>query len=214
MRILIFGHSDTAGFGLRDPGQAWPRLLEAGLRTAGLADAEVVHRRFNILRPGPVGYIDSQVGMLNPDVFVLPLTGYTFSLPLVSVSVRRRFGASAERLYLRFEAAVSEALTPEGQLKRRTNALARRFARRVLGQATQMPLATAIEMHEEVIRALSAREGLRVVVISTSLNAHSFQQREPWANSQIHAFNSALQRVAAEHRMEWVAQHSTTPRRK
>ena len=203
MRVLVFGHSDTHGLGLSDREQAWPRLLEAHLENASFGQAEVIHRRLNLLRPGPLEYIDAELKKHDPGVVVLALTSVTFSLPLVSVSVRRRFGARAARRYLRFEGVVTGALPPAAGAKR-ADAVARWLARRLLGQATHMSLATATEMHIEVLRRLSAHEGLRVVVISASLLAQSFQQREPWANPQIQAFNGALQKRAEEYRMEWV----------
>ena len=203
MRVLVFGHSDTHGLGLSDREQAWPRLLEAHLENASFGQAEVIHRRLNLLRPGPLEYIDAELKKHDPRVVVLALTSVTFSLPLVSVSVRRRFGARAARRYLRFEGVVTGALPSAGGAKR-SAAVVRWLARRLLGQATHMSLATATEMHIEVLRRLSAHEGLRVVVISASLLAQSFQQREPWANPQIQAFNGALQKRAEEYRMEWV----------
>lgn len=204
LRVLIFGHSDTIGVGLSDRGKAWPRLLGQQLKTADLRDAEIIHRRFNILRPGPLEYLDAEVGEHNPDVFVFPLTSTTFSLPLVRIAVRRRFGARAERVYLRLEGRVSDSVAPQSWFQRRANAAAKRLARTVLGQATHMPLATAIEMYGDVLRRLAAHEGLRVIVKSASLRPESFQKREPWAKSQIESFNNALREVAGKHRMEWL----------
>ena len=203
MRVLVFGHSDTHGLGLNDRNQAWPRLLEAQLENASFEQAAVIHRRLNLLRPGPLEYLDAELEMHDPSVVVLALTSVTFSLPLVSVSVRRRFGARAAKRYLRFEGVVTGAL-PSAAGAKRADVFARWLARRLLGQATHMSVATATEMHLEVLRRLSAHEGLRVVVISASLLAQSFQQREPWANAQIHAFNGALHERAEEYRMEWV----------
>ena len=203
MRVLVFGHSDTHGLGLSDREQAWPRLLEAHLENASSDQAEVIHRRLNLLRPGPLEYLDGELKKHDPGVVVLALTSVTFSLPLVSVSVRRRFGARAAKRYLRFEGVVTGALPPAASAKR-ADIFARWLARRLLGQATHMSLATATEMHTEVLRRLSAHEGLRVAVISASLLAQSFQQREPWASAQIQAFNGALQKRAEEYRMEWV----------
>ena len=70
MRVLVFGHSDTHGLGLSDREQAWPRLLEAHLENASSEQAEVIHRRLNILRPGPLEYIDAELKKHDPGVVV------------------------------------------------------------------------------------------------------------------------------------------------
>ncbi len=203
MRVLIFGHSDTAGVGLSDPEQAWPRLLRSLLQGSATEGAATIHRRLNILRPEPLRYVDAELDEHEPDVVVLSLTSVTFGLPLVSVSVRRRFGARVARLYLRFEGTVNGTLAPAAG-RSGANSAARWVARRVLGQGTHMPPGKATEMYAEVLRRISAREGLRVIVISASLLGQTFQQREPWANAQIRAFNGALQKAAEEYRMEWI----------
>lgn len=203
MRVLVFGHSDTAGVALRAHAQAWPRLLEGHLQRVMPGDAEVIHRRLNILRPGPLEYMDAELEMHRPDVAVLALTSVTFSLPLVSVAVRRRFGARVARRYLHLEGWVAGSLTSttggrEGQ------GVGRWVARRLLGSATHLALPAATEIHIELLRRLSMHEGLRVIVISASLLSGPFQRREPWARPQIEAFNRALQEAAAHHRLEWV----------
>ncbi|HMO53498.1 MAG TPA: SGNH/GDSL hydrolase family protein, partial [Tepidiformaceae bacterium] len=99
-----------------------------------------------------------------PDLVILVVGSYLCAVALVSEQVRHRFGARAHRWYVALERRFDRRTRPSGGTPGRTNSLARRIVRRVIGARPYATVEEVAGCYEEMLRRLASREGMQVVV--------------------------------------------------
>ena len=73
---------------------AWPWLVAQSLETAGSAWA-LTHTRYYATAPGALGYLERQLGASAPDVVILSVTLYAYSMRTVANRIRHVAGKRA-----------------------------------------------------------------------------------------------------------------------
>jgi lysophospholipase L1-like esterase len=165
VKILVLGNSDTDG-SFAEPHTLWP---EAARRVAEreLGEAvELTEARFAAAVAGADAYAERRVREAAPDVVILPMGTFAFSVGFVSVRVRARYGKRAGDWYKRLEDALDRRTRRKGGRPGRGGMLARRAARRIIGTQPQATADQLAENYRDILRALSRVEHVDVALVS------------------------------------------------
>ncbi|MFN0096258.1 MAG: hypothetical protein ACKVVT_15970 [Dehalococcoidia bacterium] len=200
--LFIPGHSDS-GADYLDPGQQpWPEQIASWLSEATGRPFELRTKRFFPAGPGAANYFLKVVDESQADAVVIPLSLFTCVVPVVSESVRARFGARAHRLFLRFEGGFQGRTTSSGT-GRTANRWARRLARRVLGTRTFASPDEVFAIYSGILAGLAARESILVHVMGDAAFAPELQRREPALVPAIAAFKERIVPLVRQYRFTW-----------
>lgn len=201
MRWVIIGHSGTQA-GPATVRHVWPELL-GPLLTAKLGEPSDV-RAFRFWPAGPtaVDYAMSRVNDLAPDAVVLGINHYPCVVPLVSESVRRRFGVRAERLFKLLERqnqgrSKDGGLSPYGRF-------VRRLARRVLGATVRLRVEDSAATYSEILERLAQREGIEVFVLAEAHLGSTVRALHPRIDLEIGRLHAPIRAIAESHRIPWL----------
>jgi hypothetical protein len=142
------------------------------------------------------------VNDLTPDAVVLGINHYPCVVPLVSESVRQRFGERAERLFKLLERqnqgrSKDGGLSPYGRF-------ARRLARRVLGAAVRLQVEEVSAIYSEVLERLARREGIEVFVLAEARLGSTVRSLHPRIDLEIDRLHAPIRAVAESHRIPWL----------
>lgn len=165
MRVTVLGQSASAGNGLADTSLAWPWLMKAAIEEHTGGPIELTHVSVVANGPRAVDYAMGKVESSSPDLVILVVGSYLCAVALVSEQVRHRFGARAHRWYQSLERRFDKTTRPKGGVPGRTNSLARRIVRKVIGARPYATVEDVAGCYEEMLRRLASREGLQVVVM-------------------------------------------------
>ena len=203
MRCLVLGHSGTAGFGLSSLAETWPVLFEKRLAAHGPGQWGVSSVPLHPVGSRAADYALSRVEASRPDLVVLSLNAYPCVVPVVSASVRQRFGRRAERLYNRTERVFERVSSRRGPGASAVNRVGRGLGRRLLGAR---PLATVDEVgnvYREILRRLASSEGVQVVVLAEAMFGEGVRNRVPSIEREATRLQGMVRPVAEEHRFLW-----------
>lgn len=204
MRCLVLGHSGTAGFGLQSPAQTWPAVL--GNLLTGSGDEAWIVSAIPLFPVGDraVDYAIRRVQEIEPDMVVLPLNAYPCAVPVVSASVRHRFGTRAERLYMRLERAVEQGLGKrDGGKGAALRTVGQRWARLVLGTQAMTTVEEVGRVYREILRRLARLEGVQVVVLAEAPFGDSVRRRSRGLSGMVRELHGLVRHTAEDHRFLW-----------
>ena len=163
MRILVLGNSDTRGDFAA--GATWPEVARASLSANG--DDVVLHEeRFSALTPTAAEYARRKVAEFEPDIVVVPLGTFAFSVGFTWVRVQRLFGQRIADRYRRAEEAFDTHTRPAGQAPGRLNNAARRITRRIIGARPLTTRDSLVESYRHLLQVLAQPEGLDVLLVA------------------------------------------------
>lgn len=202
MRCVVLGHSGTAGFGLDSQSHTWPALLQERLNASG-GGWEVTSVPLHPAGPRAVDYAVSRVEAASPDLVILSLNAYPCAVSLVSASVRHRFGARAERIYVRAESRVTRGRVSQPRPVAPDDGFARRWARRILGARTITSPAEVGGVYDGILRRLAQFEGIQVAVLAEALFSDSVRARVPEVERRVREMQAIVRPVADERRFLW-----------
>jgi lysophospholipase L1-like esterase len=160
--ILYLGRSDLKGYGLRDPDNAWPLVLERQLEEqTGL---EILTERRTLRMEGdPTSYIRTACAETTPDIVVMLLTAYDFAVARVQDRLTQRLG----KRFGDFARTV-EVKTAPSDPRKKPNAIhraIRRAARSFFGTAPMRTRAEVVRTIDRAFSALASQEGVPVVLM-------------------------------------------------
>lgn len=203
MRIAVLGNSDTSGLFLAAGEKSWPVLLRERLPESLGEDVAVDSWRWAPFNPDAVDRALGLVDRADPDIVILTLASFWCTVGTVRAGVDRRFGKRAGRLYGRAEAAYRSRFERHGPPGTAANGLGRRVSRRLLGAATYMSLDAFIATYAELIRALSQREHLLVLVLGDHHFNERLRQRVRAISPAIERIEAAIRPLVRERQLDW-----------
>lgn len=198
MQCLVVGHSGTAGYGLPSAEEAWPSILQRLLNRDGAEDWSVSPVPLHPVGNKAVGYAASRVAAFSPDVVILSLNTYPCCVPIVSASIRRRFGARAERAYRALESRFERSVASN-----RPNAFGRRMARRAFGARPLASVEEVTAVYTGILRNLARLERVEVLVLAEAPFSSEVQRRVPNLTARVGGMFRELRAIADEHRFTW-----------
>lgn len=201
MRLLVIGSSDTGGGSLADPALAYPRLVGQELGAAIGEAIEVVNLPVVHVGPKAVPRVVDALGKHQPDIVIFGYGAYAFIIATVANRVRRRYGERAYRFYhkieRRFETATASPIGGEGA---RLNRWGRWLAHRVIGAETQAGQEEVTGIQVEILRELSQRERLIVVMLGAPDVPASLVRDNKMANVLLDEHRKRMTHIAIGHR--------------
>lgn len=203
MRILILDQSDSAGAGLADLEDAWPRRMARELERTTFGRPEVIDLWLHA-RPGVGAYVRRRLDEHRPDVVILVLSAHLFVSQGISSHLQQRLPRGLYAAYgaaLRLFKAGAERAGSSGRLVDRT---LRRQARRLLRVRPSMGAEEVSSAYAEVIHELARREDLLVVVSGGTSYARHLQRELPGLAAAIARFNAGLRLLVERHHMRWL----------
>lgn len=203
MRISVLGNSDTTGR-LLEPGEpSWPELLREQLPAELHEPVEVDSWRFAPYRPDALTYALELVDNAKPDFVIVPLASYWCAYSTVQFGIENRFGARAARLAAGIEASYSRRFEHPGPLGAHRNTRLRRLTRRVAGAGTLLSVGQFIESYSMLIRELSRREELQVIVLGDHHFSPGIRTTMPAIRGIIERIERSIRPVVEERRLTW-----------
>lgn|GEM_PF-4366652 len=163
VRVLVLGNSDTRGEFA--PGPTWVQVARERLNT-GEPGYEFVERGFGPLGDTAAAFAGRLVGQHEPDLVVVPLGTFLFTVGFTWPRVRRVFGQRVADAYRRAEEAFDTRTRPSGAPPGRTNTMARRAARRILGTRPIARRTDVEDAYGRVLQELARHENLDVLLVA------------------------------------------------
>ena len=203
MQCVVLGHSGTAGLGLESVAKTWPVLFEHHLNGAAIADWAVSAVPLFPVGSRAIDYALARVEQVQPDLVVLSLNAYPCVVPVVSASIRHRFGKRAERLYGRVERKLDKRGAVSRGSGAATNRVAQRWARRLLGTRTLTSVDEVGRVYAEILRGLARLEGVQVAVLAEATFGESIRQRVPRLAEHVTKLQGLVRPTAYDHRFLW-----------
>jgi hypothetical protein len=197
--MLVIGSSDTGGRSLSDPSQAWPNLVAAELGTALGQPVEPVDVPIIWMGPKAVPRALKALDEDQPEVVVFAYGAFHFIIATVEQRVLHRYGKRAHRLYKRLERRFEKSTRSDGAPPKRVNHLGRRIARRIIGVDTPSTREEVTALQSEVLRELSQREGVVVVMLAAPDVPGWMVQDNPRANLLLGAHREHMTQIGVGH---------------
>ncbi|MGH2608515.1 MAG: hypothetical protein ACRDHF_05445 [Tepidiformaceae bacterium] len=200
MKILVLGNSDTAG--VFSGGKTWSAIVADGLAERRDEPVELHEIGFSVLGPTAAPYAERKVRELEPELVILPVGTFAFTIGFVWKRVERLFGKRAGRRYKRLEDRFDASTRGRGTLRDGINRAGRATVRRLLG--TQ-PLGTQREVtdgYARVITALARFEDAQVVLVAHAARGKHHHRRGALARRAV--FLADVERAAQAHHFTWV----------
>jgi lysophospholipase L1-like esterase len=165
-RVLVLGNSDTRGEFA--PAPTWTQVARERLNADG-PDYDFVERSFSPLGDSAPAFVQRLVSEHQPDLVVLPLGTFLFTVGFTWPRVRKLFGARMANRYRKAEEAFDTKTRSTGEQPGRLNTLGRRAARRALGTQPIMRRRQLEESYVRVLQALARQEDLEVIIVAYPL---------------------------------------------
>jgi hypothetical protein len=159
LRVLVLGNSDTRGEFA--PGPTWTQIAQSRLPSD-----EFVERGFSPIGETAPAFVERLVQQHEPDLVVLPLGTFLFTVAFTWPRVRRLLGSRLASRYRQAEEAFDAKTRPVGEPPGRLNTFARRSARRLLGTRPIVRRHELEAAYERVLQVLARHEDLDVLLVA------------------------------------------------
>lgn len=164
VRLLVLGNSDTQGRFVDGP--TWSAVLRDTLRSDLDEAVELTETGFSAISAGAASFAERKVRELEPDVVVLPLGTFAFTVGFTWKRLERLFGRRIAQRYRRAEEAFDRRTREDGHEPRRVNRLARTAIRSALGTEPLISQATLRRNYADILRAIARIENVDVVLVA------------------------------------------------
>ena len=200
MKVLVLGNSDTAG--AFHGGRLWTDIVRDGLAEhRGLTAFEEMN--LLVVSPRAPSAVEARVRHFQPDLVIMPIGSFVWSVTFVSMRVRKLMGRRVGGIYRRAESAFDARTRRKGTARDRANRVTRAVARRLIGAA---PFAT-VEQTTQAIRntlAVLARiEKTQVAVIGYPPESPEFLLGKLGRLRE--QFVADIERAARQHHFLWIS---------
>lgn len=212
MRILILGHSTSAGEGLPGREYAWPWLNAAAFERETGEAVDVVHVNFVALGSRAVPFALGKVDEAAPDLVIFSMGSYLCAIETVGERVRKRFGARLHGWFRKAEHSLDTRTRTGGPAARRTNRIGRTIARRLIGTAGYTSVESICEVYEDLLHALARREGIHTLVFCEPGWPAQTVKENPRAQEKLEAIQRHIRPIVDRHHFLWADAEDTYSR--
>lgn len=164
MNILVLGNSDTRGTFVDGP--TWTAVLRMAVATRSGAPVDLSEVAFSAVSASGPAYAERKIRELRPDVVILPLGTFAFSVGFTWKRIERLFGKRIAARYRRAEEAFDRRTREPGNEPRRLNRLGRNAARRIVGTQPLVSQRQLTDSYLEVIRAVARVEDVDLLLVA------------------------------------------------
>ncbi len=162
MKALILGDSDSDGS--RTGGVNWPDMVVADLSASGM-ELEFGSVRFSAIPTNSPTYAERKVRELAPDIVIVPISAWVFTIQFVEYRVERLLGKRAARLYKRWETRFEHATRKGAAQPAGMNKAGRSLIRGIIGTESQTSAAQLAANYHELFRVLARFENTQIVAM-------------------------------------------------
>ncbi len=164
MKILLLGNSDTQGIFVDGP--TWAGVLREVLANDLGTEVTVTEVKFSAVSPAGPAYAERKVRELQPDLVVLPLGTFAFTVGFSWKRIERLFGERMGARYRRAEEAFDKRTRQAGDEPPRFNRAARKFVRRLIGTQPLTSQERLTANYGDVIRTISRIEDVDLLLVA------------------------------------------------
>jgi lysophospholipase L1-like esterase len=162
--ILILGNSDTQGRFVDGP--TWSGVLQSLLAADLDEPVTVTEVGFSAVSTSGAAYAERKVRELRPDLVVLPLGTFAFTVGFSWKRIESLFGKRIGARYRRTEEAFDRRTREPGNEPRRLNRLVRKTIRRAIGTRPLISQAELTRNYADIIRAVSRVEDVDLLLVA------------------------------------------------
>ncbi len=192
MKILVLGHSGSAGGTLGDPQAAWRHVLPKDLEARIGQPVELAHELLFTHVPGALERADKLLDRHHPDVVIVPLTTNAASVKFVSNRVRQLVGKRAGDWFDRTGQKLDAQTRHRGTVGTKLNEGSRWLAHRLIGAAPSTSEREMAEGYFELLRRLAREENLDVIVLGAARHARIASRENRQERSLIARFHKEI----------------------
>ncbi|MEX0784157.1 MAG: hypothetical protein WD557_16060 [Dehalococcoidia bacterium] len=200
MKIQLLGNSDTSGAFF--DGKTWAGHVRDGMSVTLSREVKWREVGFSALGPTAPAFAEKKVREWDPDIVILPVGTFPFSVTFVWKRVEQLFGKRAGRWYRNMENRFDNSTRARGSLPNRANSAGRSLVRRLVGTA---PLATVEETaaaYGRTARALARIEDTQVILLAYGMRGqHNFAPGGPERRAR---FMALMADVARDHHLRLI----------
>jgi hypothetical protein len=167
VKILVLGNSDTAG--RFSEGETWTGVARDAIAAGSDGGVSLTEIRFSALGADSPKYAERKVREIQPDLVILPLGTFAFTVGFVWVRVRRLVGARPAAWYKRLEDGFDRRTRKGGGLRRTANRWARKAVRATVGAEPLTSRAALTESYRQILRTMSRIEDVDVLLVAYPL---------------------------------------------
>jgi hypothetical protein len=202
MKVLVFGHSNSDGSMLADPGDGWPWLLRGLLGEAGV-DTELSHRKL-FAGPNAAAILQRTVEREQPDVVILATSTFGVVVRLISNRVRERLGDRAGRIAERLEHRNWRSRRNRSRVAVAVLRPVQRAARRIVGVSATHSTAQLAGWYEDCFATLARFEDVQGIIVTGVGYGPAVDRLNPgWEGPQDEVYGR-LKPAALQHHFAWV----------
>ena len=159
--------------------------------------------RFAPYRPDALSYALQLVDEARPDFVIVPLASYWCAYSTVHFGIEKRFGPRAVRLAARLESAYSRSVERPGPIGAHRSTFVRRLARKAAGTGTLLSFDQFVDAFSSLIRELSRREDLQVLVLGDHHFSAAIRRTMPEIPRLVSRIEAAIRPLVEERRLAW-----------
>ncbi len=183
--MLVIGSSDTTGITLADPSLAWPNAVGTQLSKTLGEPVDVANVPVVPVGPKAVPRVEAALEKHQPDLVVFSFGAYHFIVGTVGNRVRRRYGERVYRLFRKLEVRFESKTENKDGGPARWNRAGRWIARHTIGTEPLSTREEVIRIETDIMRLLSQRENLTVVIMLAPPLAESLSRENKGANDRL-----------------------------
>ncbi|MEO8540985.1 MAG: GDSL-type esterase/lipase family protein [bacterium] len=164
MNILVLGNSDTQG--VFSDGPTWSGIARDRV-AANLAEEVVVTEAgFSAVSASGAAYAERKIRELSPDVVILPLGTFAFTVGFTWKRIEGLFGKRIAARYRRAEETFDRRTREKGEQPHRLNQAARKLIRRGIGTQPLISQKDLTKNYAEIIRVISRFEDTDLLLVA------------------------------------------------
>ena len=149
-------------------------------------------------------YATHRIDESNPDLVIIPVSGFVCTVGVVALRVRQLFGKRPYRWVRMLEKRSARRTTAADRSRGRAYQWGRRLAHRTIGTATYASLDSCTAAFTGVFRHLAQLEQTAVLVIAEPPFAASVLEENPRAKGIEAKLQDRVRAAAEEHRFAWI----------
>lgn len=164
MEILVLGNSDTQGRFVDGP--TWSAVLRDALAAALNEPVSVTEIAFSAVSASGAAFAERKARELRPDVVVLPLGTFAFTVGFTWKRIERLFGKRIGARFRHAEEVFDRRTRESGDEPHRMNRVARKAIRRLVGTQPLISQAALTRNYAEIIGAIARVEDVDLVLVA------------------------------------------------
>ncbi|MBI5946603.1 MAG: SGNH/GDSL hydrolase family protein [Chloroflexi bacterium] len=203
MKILVLGNSDTAGSHVS--GTPWPHVAASLLAQRGVTVTGIDDVGFSAVGARAAAFAERKVRELEPDLVILPVGTFAYTVGFVWVQVRHRFGVRAASLYQKLERGFERRTGAAGggsrsKARLSVNRAGRKLVRTVVGSRPLTTQAELTESYRQILGAIARVEAVDVLIVDYPAETGPLAKKKLATPARRAQFLADIHEAAASHR--------------